>query len=373
MHVLNLRHLCLLIMLIGFPTSAALGVDPTTYAAPLGWTWGPSLPHITAGAACCATPQAVASIGGAYWEGLDTGAAKKIWINDVYRLAADGSRWESAPAYPATVSHALAVAVGDDVIVIGGRNAEQAFDAVWRLSLDEAAPAWQRGPSLPRAAFGLGGGVLGSTVYVVTDSYATIEGTHDAAHPPQVLAWDAADPNGGWTRIADVPDPEVGYRTVAVVGDRLVVMGGGMAEGDALQLVDAIHVLDLKTLVWSRGASLAMPLRDATAAALDDRRLVLVGGVEQAGAQTQGASAPAIILSNRCWIYDVETDRLEAAEPVPLAVADHGLAVAHDQLYVVAGEDSPYRTRTAQVQVAALPQGSAAITSARTTSGAHAP
>ena len=346
--------LLLLMGLIGSTFSTSRATDAHPRESRLDWSWGPSLPRVTAGAACCATPQGVVSIGGAYWEGLDTGNAQKVWLRDVYQLNPPSARWAAGPAFPTAVSHALAVVVDDELFVIGGRDEAKAHDQTWRLKLGDSTAGWQPAAALPRPAFGLGGGVVDSTIYVVTDAFATVDGAVDAAHPPAILAWDTTDTEGGWRQVALIPEADIGFRTVAVVGRKLVLLGGAAPSDDVLRLVDAIEVFDLDTLEWRDGPRLPVPIRDASAVAIDAHRLMLIGGVENAAAQTQDAETPAVVLTNRCWIYDIEANQLGAAGFLRLAVADHGLAATTDRLYVVAGEDSPYRTRTAQVQVAAF-------------------
>jgi len=92
-------------------------------------------------------------------------------------------------------------------------------------------------------------------------------------------------------------------------------------------------------------------MRDTTALALNERYVLLAGGVEEAvSAQSAPDHKSRILLSTRCLIYDTIEDKFMAARPLRLATADHGLAILDTQLFVVGGEDSPYRTRTDLVQ-----------------------
>jgi hypothetical protein len=107
----------------------------------------------------------------------------------------------------------------------------------------------------------------------------------------------------------------------------------------------------LKTGAWTRGSKLPYPLRDSTAGCIDNRFILLIGGVEDAVTQQQSPDGQArIILTNRCLVYEIASDRFTAAEPLRLATADHGVAIRGSEVIAVAGEDSPYRTRTDLVQ-----------------------
>ncbi len=93
-------------------------------------------------------------------------------------------------------------------------------------------------------------------------------------------------------------------------------------------------------------------MRDTTAVAVDERYILLAGGVEEAvAAESAPDHESRILLSTRCLVYDTIDDRFMAAKPLRLATADHGMAVLGRQLFVVGGEDSPYRTRTDLIQI----------------------
>jgi hypothetical protein len=96
-------------------------------------------------------------------------------------------------------------------------------------------------------------------------------------------------------------------------------------------------------------------IRDATATAVDDRTILITGGVECAAPRPAAPDGQdRIFLSNAAIAYDVATDRYHELRALPLAVADHGLACVGHRIYVVGGEDSIHRTRTDLVQCGAL-------------------
>ncbi|MBA3483898.1 MAG: hypothetical protein H0T51_18995 [Pirellulales bacterium] len=249
------------------------------------------------------------------------------------------------------------MAVKDKIIAIGGRDVDGAFAETRWLTLRHATSKWQRGPDLPAPLFALVGDIRSETIYVLTDPHAVIDGQPSRVPPSSLWAWDTSSEDGSWIQISQAPDPEIGFRAAAVAGGKLVLFGGAALDAAReLKLRDTVWIFDLQTHQWSAGQHLPVPLRDSSAISLDGRFILLAGGVEEAANPQQATEqSPRIILTNRCLIYDVVADEFASAEPLRLAVADHGLALRSSEVLIIAGEDSPYRTRTDLVQVGHWP------------------
>jgi hypothetical protein len=186
---------------------------------------------------------------------------------------------------------------------------------------------------------------------VVTDEYSTA-GSDVSRAGPKVITWDTEDSDGGWIEVASLPEPTIGFRAAAVAGDKLFVFGGASESGkEQLRLSDKVWQYSLKAKEWSACSPMPAAMRDTTALAVDERYILLAGGVEEAvAAESAPDHESRILLSTRCLVYDAVDDKFMAARPLRLATADHGMAVLGTQLFVVGGEDSPYRTRTDLVQ-----------------------
>jgi hypothetical protein len=316
------------------------------------WIWGPVHPRSCSAAGCVAGSAGVLTVGGTYWSADQAGVSVKRWISDAYLLPAGAKRWKALANYPLEIGQTLAVAIHDRVLAIGGRNADRAFDETYWISMGDPTAGWEPGPKLPRPLFALGGGVHGSTVYIVTDKIAMAELNDGSPSPSTVFALDTRRPDAKWTEIALVPNDNVGYRTVAVAGGIVYLFGGAVSdELDSLALRDGVDAFDLPTKTWSSRRRLPFCLRDATAVALDDQHIVICGGVEDASSsQPAPDGLPRVLLSNRCMVYNTQSDQFAFAPPLRLAVADHGLVAFGSSVMAIAGEDSPYRTRTDLVQ-----------------------
>jgi N-acetylneuraminic acid mutarotase len=274
----------------------------------------------------------------------------KQWLPRVQVLHAGQGNWDRLADYPVPVDYALVAWLPPRLYVVGGQNADGKLTETRSLSLENPTAGWQPGPRLPRPLSRLRGGTWGNTIVAITDEPVGVDDAR--ARGPVVITLDTTAPDASWKEISTVPQPQVGYRAAAVAGDKLFLFGGASPVGaDQLQLTDKVWSYSLPTGEWSACARLPSPIRDATAVRLDDRHIALAGGVEEA---VNSASAPnrtaRILLSTRCLIYDLLEDSFRETEPLRLATADHGLAVLGKRLYVVGGEDSPYRTRTDLVQ-----------------------
>jgi N-acetylneuraminic acid mutarotase len=348
---MNGKEFLLALALIATPSLGSSANAETPYLR-VGWTWAPLFPRACSAFGICETPQGVITVGGTYWSPADLAAPTKQWVADVHRLRPKGGQWDRLPNYPTAVGQSLTISINEKVFVIGGRNSAAALAESNWISIHDSTDAWRRGPNLPKPLFGLVGGVCGSTIYAVTDPYATLnEGEVDPIGAT-VLAWDTAIENAGWVRVSTAPDPDVGYRTAELVDGKLYLFGGARP-GNSKELIlqDEVWAFDLEKKAWAKGNNLPYPMRDASAAKLDETRILITGGCEDAASSEPSVVAESrVILTNRCLLYDTVADEFEVVEPLRLAVADHGVVVNDSEILVIAGEDSPYRTRTDLVQ-----------------------
>jgi hypothetical protein len=352
--------------------SAAVTAVGETNAIVDGWSWGPLLSQRRTAFGCCATKDSIVTVGGTFWSANDSGVAEKQWVARVDSLLPSAMHWQSLPEYPIPIDYALVVYLNGRIYVIGGQNDHGLIADTYSLAPQERPLHWRQGPRLPRPLSRLRGGTWGSMIVVVTDEYSTTDSGASRAGP-KVIAWDTDDRDGGWTELAPVPEPSIGFRAAAVAGDNLFVFGGASElSKEQLRLTDQVWQYSLKAKQWSARSRLPTAMRDTTAVAVDERYILLAGGVEQAVAPESAPDHESrILLSTRCLVYDTIGDRFMAARPLRLATADHGIAVLGTQLFVVGGEDSPYRTRTDLVQFCDVrPLIDAAITSSRPSSGA---
>jgi N-acetylneuraminic acid mutarotase len=301
---------------------------------------------------CCGTDHLIVTVGGSFWqESAASGAPEKHFLSTARVLRTGSAQWGSIPDFPVAVDYALVVAVPPRVYVTGGQNSSGQMASTRWLAIDDRTLDWEMGPNLPRPMSRLRGGVWHKTIVAITDESAE-PGTANQGRRSRVIAWDTEEPSGTWQELSVLPDPDAAYRAAAVCGDRLFVFGGATPkESDQLQLSDKVWSYCLSTNRWQQCNSLPSAIRDATALKLGENHIAIAGGVEEAvGPGLSPDQASRIVLSSRCTIFDTVRNRFSASKRLPLATADHGLAVLDGKIYVVGGEDSPYRTRTDLVQ-----------------------
>jgi Kelch motif len=317
----------------------------------IDWGWGPTLPGVKSAFCTTAVGDTVVTVGGTWWEQDGQGGLTKRWLRDVYQLSPGDKRWRSLPKFPHPIGYALAVAVDSTLYVIGGSRGQGDQGVVREvylldLSLDE--PVWQRGPDLPWPVSRLRGGLVGDSIVVISE-------VSSGGIKPCVLALDTKQPEPAWRYITDLPQPDAAYRSGTVCANKLYVFGGGTNAPDGIQLHRDAYVMDINTSQWLRLEPLPLPMRDMSASALDHRYVIIAGGVERAGPTGRGiGGAGQDILTYRVFCYDTLLDTYQPMDPLPLAVADLGIAVLTDSVVIVAGEDSVHRSRTGLVQTGRL-------------------
>jgi N-acetylneuraminic acid mutarotase len=133
------------------------------------------------------------------------------------------------------------------------------------------------------------------------------------------LGHGVASAGASWTAGAPLPVPRSEVAS-AVLGGRIVVLGGFLADGSSSARVDRY---DPATGGWSRLRNLPVAVNHPMAAA-DGRRLYLVGGYRD-GTALRGAY---VLDRSGAW---------RALPPLPEARAAGGAAVVGGRLYVVGG------------------------------------
>lgn len=277
------------------------------------------------------------------------------------------SAWAAAPAIPGgPIQETAAVALGDDVWVIGGLTSfVDHTTAVWVF--DTVAGTWSAGPALPSPMHHANAAVVDGSVYVVGYLGAgfTASGTVLRHTPGVDPGWTARAtmPAGtqrgasitgvldgkiyvagglrGSTAVADVsaydPDADTWDDSLpdlamsrdhgcgGVLGGALVIAGG--RQGDIGSTTATVVAL-APGGTWTARADLPTG-RGGTACGVVGDRLIVVGG--------EGNPATSSGVYAETEAYTASSDRWETLEPMP--TPRHGMAAAAvgGVLYVPAG------------------------------------
>jgi len=222
--------------------------------------------------------------------------------------------WETlAPAGVSRLEVAAAI-VGRELFVAGGyvETPERVTRAVEIYDLDRGS--WRPGPDLPIAVHHAMG-IAYHDAFVVLGGFTagSFAGASDRAFALRQDRWEEL-PRLARGRAAG---------TAAVVGDRIIVVGGQDGDG----LIEPSEIFDGTR--WRDAAALPTP-RDHLAAASHEGYLYAAGGRRLSIASTMP----------RLERYDPATDRWERLPDMPTARGGIGAAVVGDLVVVVGGEGS---------------------------------
>jgi hypothetical protein len=247
-----------------------------------------------------------AVIGGELWVlGGFTSATLQVTRRvDIYDPASDS--WRAGPDLPGAETHFGVVALGDDLLVVGGFAGNfsgaarpPTTDAVWRRSA--ATAQWIPGPALPSARAAFATALLDQALHIAggLGSDGNTD-THDH------LVWDPTGA-GSWTQAAPLPDAR-NHGGGAAVGGRMYAIAGRHKWDEFAGDVADVHIFDPGAGAWTNGAPIPVARSEIGAAttAMPDGRLLVVGG-----------SVAGIMPNADVLIYDPALDQWSVLPSLP--------------------------------------------------------
>lgn len=307
---------------------ARLSIATTTLAlggaiGNMTWKELQPMPVGVAGGAVALVGESIVYAGGTTWAD-----GKKLWLRDVRRYDLTDRAWTSGPPLPEPLAYGAFVQSANGFELLGGLN--ESGSSRNSLRLDLGATAWSSAGTLPHDS------ALGTAELVGDDLYL-LGGCPDAADLSRCASavW-RRDKHGEWMRATEMPDGAVALRAGAVQAAGIYVFGGCLASSPTVvRNLDLAWRYDPAANKWQKLRSMPEPVRGASAAALDDHRILIVGGYT------------ASEFSNRGWIYNLEKDSYERSTPLPFAVAGIALVVRGQTIFAMGGEDR-MRSRTSR-------------------------
>lgn len=178
---------------------------------------------------------------------------------------------------------------------------------------DPPANAWRDGPPLPEPRHHLAAAGLGDTLYVTGGTPAK------RGLDPHANVWVLRPGRTSFERLADMPEGRVAHAMVALNKKLYVLAGRGPSS--------AVLIFD-PSKGWSKGA--AMPgRRDHVAAVAVQNKIYVIGGRDSSG------------VSRRVDIYDPAADGWAEGPPLPDALSAATAAALDDGLIHVVGGENP--------------------------------
>lgn len=284
--------------------------------------------------------------GGTTWT-----AGVKHWLRDVAVYDPSTDRWIAGPALPAALAYGAVLRSDGALEILGGSGGQNTSRECWRLA--SVKGPWQRRSLAPVDT------LLGRAELVAGRAWL-FGGCADVADLTRCSdsVW-RREADGMWQQAANLPQGALAMPAAAAVGSRVYLFGGcSMKSAGALVNRDDAYSFDTGSRKWARLRSLPHANRGMTAAALDDRHILLAGGYT--ATQAEAAGKPADFgFTAAVWLYDTQTDTYREASALPYATSGVELVVQASTIFAMGGEhrmrDRSNRLLVAPMPTAALP------------------
>ena len=279
------------------------------------WTQGASIPTARAYLAAAADDRYVYAVGGrALPAGASTGALER------YDPLED--RWAELPSMPTARGGLGAAVVEGRLIVAGGRQPTEVYGTV--EAYDMAAGSWSGLPFLSTPRHGLGVAAVGTSVYA-------INGATKAAGPAstdavEALAVPPSNPTGA-TEWRLLQPSYTARQQVAIAESGGIVWVFGGLEGD--HATPRTEGYDPVTDRWQAGVDLPVPLHHAMAVNYRGEMVVLGGWIPNGDALNAAESDRVYVLRGGRW---------EQLPPMSHPRAAGAAAVVDDKIVVFGGQ-----------------------------------
>ncbi len=160
------------------------------------------------------------------------GQTKLVQTHEAYDI--ERRTWTALPAFPDPRDHLAAAAIGDDLLVVGGRRLSAAKNSGRLDVFDTKSKTWTRGPDMPTPRGGIAAAVLDGRLFVFGGEEPSATFDETEIYDPDARMWRTGPPMP--TARHGLGAAPTGYDTVAVVA-------GGPEPG--LSVSDVIEFLGL--------------------------------------------------------------------------------------------------------------------------------
>ncbi len=219
------------------------------------------------------------------------------------------SRWHPRASVRTARSRMAAVAVNNQIYVIGGEVDRAPSSEV--LIYDPQADAWSEAPSKPTPVMNTGAAIVDGVIYVPGGTAAGTIAT-DRFEALELKS-------GKWKVLPALPKPVAGHAVVAQ-GNRVYVLGGRTLSGLNVEM----WVFDIASGRWTQSPALPTP-RSQLAAAVLNNRIYAVGGFD--GQREY----------NICEVFDIAANAWGECAPMTIPRGGLGLAQVGAALYAIGG------------------------------------
>jgi len=245
------------------------------------------------------------------WDG-----GKKVWHEDVYVLESPEGKWKLAGKLPRPLAYGISASYKDQLLCVGGCDANKHFAEVIGLSWHNNQLAIQNYPPLPVSIANGCGTLWENSIIIIGGQSSPTTGEALAS----VHEMDLSQPRLEWKNLPPLPGEPRILATVATHGESLLVIGGvqllvqkdGSPKRKYLQDAYCFH----RSTGWKRLPDVPEPLAAAPSPApVIQSTLYLFGGDN--GAQVNAAPTVHTGFSKRVLTFDLQKQRWQFSSDLP--------------------------------------------------------
>jgi N-acetylneuraminic acid mutarotase len=269
------------------------------------------------------------------WEG-----GKKIWYDRVFILEANAPSWIESNRLPQAGGYGVSVNTPDEIVLIGGGDAQRNFAEVWFARWNGKAVNFVAGPPLPKPLAMAAGALVGRTLFVA-GGLDRLDATRAQPAFYSLVLDRRAD---GWSELPTWPGPERMLATAGSDGDAFYLFGGARLVADAAGKVSREWLRDAYRYTpkagWRRIADLPRVAVAAPTPAAEVRgKLLVIGGDD--GAQANVAPTAHRGFPRDVLVYDPALDTWTRSGEVPFSLVTTTLIQWRNRIAIPGGETRP--------------------------------
>jgi N-acetylneuraminic acid mutarotase len=281
------------------------------------------MPEAEAGGAAAWLDGKVFLAGGTAWV---KGEKRFLCTTQIYSPGDD--RWHRGPSLPAGMAYGPFASSPEGLEVFGGVGAAGVVKESLRLSSVDGE--WTRSGTVPADVLLGAGAVVSGSAYLLGGCPDAADLTHCSDY-----VW-RRDGAGQWKDVSRLPQGPSALHAVAAQGTDIYVFGGcSMHEGRVRNHKDA-WVFDTLRLSWRHLPKLPQAMRGSTSVALENNKLLLLGGYVDAG------------FSKAAFVYDPKAQTYSTLPNLPVGLLGPAAFSSGKAIYVAGGEDAP-RSRSSKL------------------------
>lgn len=268
-------------------------------------------------------------------------SGEKIWHDRLFVLEPGAGAWNEAGRLPRPGGYGLSVSVREGMVIVGGGDALENFDAVHLARWDGRRIEYSPLPSLPVPLAMQAGALLGRTIFVAGGLDTPAATTAQSLF----FSLDLDAPEKGWERREPWPGPERFLATGGAQGGAFFLFGGARLvpgpDGQPTRewLRDAYRYTPGQG--WQRIADLPVPLvaSPGPAPALGPAHLLLLGGDDGSRLHHPPQAHPGFPRTQ--YAYHTITDSWATTDDLPFSLVTTSTATWNGRIVVPGGEARP--------------------------------